>query len=312
MGWLQLVRQHVEDLPESRPRLPYWSQRQRHSGQHASARLDEASTASRVATVVGELMEAGYLAWAFGTECVDGDGWGVLGEHPAEAVHAALGRDGLWPIGSLHQQYGTDELLDVVEFLADHVRRPTRSWVHGFGDCGRHFDGFDHHRGLQVYRWRINDILHRSTLRVTLGEHGRLERTAPAGVEELVEAAPVVKGVHAADGAELAHALEQFRARGASVLDRRHAVVTLAGILERRRGLLKDELLSKDEGALFRIANGFAIRHQRADQRSDYHSELYLEWIFYWYLATIHLTNRITNTRQGGPQAGAQATEEGG
>lgn len=77
----------------------------------------------------------------------------------------------------------------------------------------------------------------------------------------------------------------------------RRAVIALAGILERRRSLLKTELLSKDEGALFTIANGFAIRHQKADQRRDYDAGLYLEWIFYWYLATIHLTNRIITAR---------------
>ena len=50
---------------------------------------------------------------------------------------------------------------------------------------------------------------------------------------------------------------------------KRSAVVALAGILEERRSLLADELLTKDEGALFQIANKFGIRHQRADQRDD-------------------------------------------
>jgi len=69
---------------------------------------------------------------------------------------------------------------------------------------------FEHNRGLQVYAVRISEVLHCSTLRVTLGE--------------------------------------QFRARGASILDRRHALVAPAGTLDRRRGLPKAELLGKDEG----------------------------------------------------------------
>lgn len=177
-GWLQLVRQHAADLPEVRARAPYWSQRHKSSRQEAPARLDPAQTAAAVAAVVGELAEAGYPVWAFGQECVDADTWGALGEHPGQAAHEALGRDGRWPISSCHTQYIAGDLLDMVEFLAAHVHRPTLSWPHGFGDCGRHFEQFDRFRGLQVHRRRINTILHRSTLRVTLGEHGRLEHTA--------------------------------------------------------------------------------------------------------------------------------------
>lgn len=74
--------------------------------------------------------------------------------------------------------------------------------------------------------------------------------------------------------------------------DKRSACITLAGVLEARRALLKAELLSKDESALFQIANGFAIRHQRADQRPNY-DEAYLDWLYWWYLATIELTNQL-------------------
>lgn len=60
------------------------------------------------------------------------------------------------------------------------------------------------------------------------------------------------------------HAIALFRARGASVEECHSAARVLADVLEERRGLLKEALVSKDEGALFQIANGFAIRHNRA------------------------------------------------
>ena len=47
-------------------------------------------------------------------------------------------------------------------------------------------------------------------------------------------------------------------------------------------------MLRGDEGALFQIANRFAIRHQNADQQSNY-ADAYLDWIFWWYLATVDL-----------------------
>jgi hypothetical protein len=55
---------------------------------------------------------------------------------------------------------------------------------------------------------------------------------------------------------------------------------------------LKTELVSNDEGALFQIANGFAVRHRKDNQRTDY-DPVFLDWLFWWYLATIELTDRI-------------------
>lgn len=48
------------------------------------------------------------------------------------------------------------------------------------------------------------------------------------------------------------------------VESKRSAIVTLVGILEERRALLKDQL-GKDEGALFQIANlGLSVRREVA------------------------------------------------
>nr|WP_237492991.1 hypothetical protein [Streptomyces sp. YIM 132580] len=98
--------------------------------------------------------------------------------------------------------------------------------------------------------------------------------------------------------ARVRHAVALFRARGAAAEGKRSAIVTLAGILEERRALLKDEL-GKDEGALFEIANRYDLRHRRADQRGDY-DEAFLDWIFWWYLGTVELTNRLIASRLGG------------
>ena len=61
---------------------------------------------------------------------------------------------------------------------------------------------------------------------------------------------------------QVRHAIALFRGRNATPRDKRSAVVALAHVLERRRTLLKTELLRSDEGALFRIANEFALRHE--------------------------------------------------
>jgi hypothetical protein len=87
----------------------------------------------------------------------------------------------------------------------------------------------------------------------------------------------------------VAAAKNLFLKRGATVDDKRAAVQALAGALEHLRPEVKDALVRKDEGALFQIANGFAIRHNDRQQKADYDSEVWLDWIFHVYLATVHL-----------------------
>ncbi|MFI9104141.1 hypothetical protein ACIGXA_26845 [Streptomyces fildesensis] len=290
IAWLRDLRTLIEELPGPRPRPVYWTQRR---GSSAPRIFGLRETARAFAEVVGALEEAGYLVWAFGQACVDQPRPGVLGEDPADAVHDALGRTGLWPPAAHHTTYTRDDLADVIEFLAHHVRRPTRSYRHDYADCGRHFDGFEPVRGLQLYRVRINDVLRLSDLGLELNESGLLEQAAPVGLGSLVDDSLAGPSVHTADADELRHAVEQFRARDASALDMRHAVIALSGILERRRALVSEKMLSKDAGELFRIANGYGIRHQKADQKADYDPRLYLEWTFYLFLGAIHLTDRI-------------------
>lgn len=291
-SWLSELRRHVEVLPLRQARRPYWSER--HNQQPGPDTLTLSGVARRFGELVLELTRLGYLAWAFGEFCVDGDWDGELGAEPAGEVHRLLGRGALWPVAELCADYTLDDLCDVVEFLADYVRRPMTSRPHNYGGCGLHFDAFDPVQGLRVYRWRVNELLTQSDLGLALDEDGRLENTAPEAIETLVtDMRARTASIHAADTDEISHALGRFRHRGASALDRRHAVIALAGVLERRRGIVKKELLRKDEGALFQLANEFAIRHQNANQHGDYDEQLYLEWIFYWYLATINLTDRI-------------------
>jgi hypothetical protein len=102
---------------------------------------------------------------------------------------------------------------------------------------------------------------------------------------------------HHGVGGEVRHAIALFRNRETTRETRRSAVAALARVLEARRTLIIGEFLSKDESALFRIANEFDIRHNKADQHADY-DDAYLEWLFRWYLATVELTDKLID-RQG-------------
>jgi hypothetical protein len=171
--------------------------------------------------------------------------------------------------------------------------------MHGYSGCGWHHSSFSLETGQVVYRWRVNQVLDRSDLGLRLADEGedagRLVAATDPARSELVAA--MAKRSDTATGDLVRHAIALYRGRDASEHHKRSATVTLAGVLEERRSLLKAELVSKDEGALFQIANQFAIRHRRDDQRPDY-DPAFLDWVFWWYLATIELTDRILERQQ--------------
>lgn len=146
-----------------------------------------------------------------------------------------------------------------------------------------------------MYRWRVNKILARSLIGLHLADEGedtgRLVATTDESRADLIEAVAEREGSTADE--QVRHALTLFRSREADRHQKRSAITALALILEERRhNVLEDALPSKDRNELFRIANGFNIRHQGGDQKSEY-DDFYLDWVFWLFLATIELTNRI-------------------
>lgn len=84
-------------------------------------------------------------------------------------------------------------------------------------------------------------------------------------------------------------AIRQFRRRGATSGERRAAVRDLVDALEFLRPQAKQKLMSEDERALFQLANGFTIRHNKRETRRDFDEPAWLAWAFYVYLATVRL-----------------------
>jgi hypothetical protein len=179
----------------------------------------------------------------------------------------------------------------------------TRSRVrhfHDYAGCGWHYSKFSVTAGREVYRWKVNELLQAAGIGYMLagaGEDlGRLVATFDDGRSALIDSA--LAGTQPGTAGQVAHAVALFRNRAADAEYKRSAVLALAGVLEERRGLIKAELCSADEGALFQVANKFAIRHQNKDQHTDY-DPAFLDWIFWWYLATVELTDRIINRQEG-------------
>jgi hypothetical protein len=301
---VDLVEELIADAEAGRvpqyERRRYWSARRRPV--EPPKPLDLAEVKALYADLLGQLSATGYLDGAIGPSCCD-----ARFDWPSEAQRRIVDlldtdvpvwplRQPLGPAGELvavEQTWSQDFFYDVVEAVHDLVARPRRRSWHGF--CEEwDYDDFAKPPGQAVYRWKVNELLARSELNLRLADDGDdvgfLVHTVGDDRHRLVTA--VLATPDPKDRAEVAHAVGLFRSRTATREDKRSAAVALARVLEDRRDLLKTELLSRDEGALFQIANQFDVRHRRADQRPDY-DDAYLDWIFWWYLATVELTNRL-------------------
>jgi hypothetical protein len=243
--------------------------------------------------LVEQFRNSGYLANVAPDPCVDdSDPPPPVDVALRDAIQERTGIAGLWPMRL--EEWDDDLLLTMIEVVHDLVARPrARSW-HDYGRCGWHYSSFALAPGQQLYRARTNRLLATVGIGLTLAElgedTGRLVTTPTDDRAELVRRS--LSTPKPADRRTVEHAVALFRSRGATVEERRSAAFNLASLLEERRVLLKTELLSKDEGALFQIANQFAVRHRNAAQQDDY-DPVFLEWIFWLFLATVELTDRL-------------------
>lgn len=287
LNWLSELADVAERLPRvERPRA-YFSQRD--SSVRATLETSLPAIARRVRSLVTELEREHYFSEVIGFDCVDGNG--DSDSSPEAELDQRIGKPHLW--ASEPELWTEADLCDFVEVFHDVAARPTRGWFHSFGGCGWHPTQYARKSGQSLYRWRVNQLLDTTGLDLRLADTGedvgRMVRLGPAAIRQLVKE---VLEAPSSSADDIAHAVALFRARGSSRQEQRSAIVALAAILEQRRDLLKTELLGKDEGSLFRIANEYDLRHRRADQYADYGTE-FLEWIFYWYLATVRLTEQL-------------------
>lgn len=284
---VNLLRQ-ADALREPTERTPYWSERR--STPVARGAITIATVARELERAVRQLDGRGYFEQAFEKDCVDDPST----VNAADLLESLTGRPNLWWPKPVELADDRDSLFDLIEVLHDLVSMPRTRWMHSYAGCGYHHGSFSREAGRALYTWRVNRILNQSDLGVRLAtdgeDAGRLVEITDEGRADLVQR--MVQREDEGTGDRVRHAIALFRSRSATEHDKRSAVVALALVLEERRALLKAELLSKDEGSLFHVANSFAIRHQDLKQQADY-DLAFLDWIYWWYLATVELTDRL-------------------
>jgi hypothetical protein len=279
----------VPRLREHRRPAPYWSIRHNLDG-HSSHLRTLPQVRHDFAQLIFVLLADGYFDRALPKICVD-DQEGVDID-PSAVLAERLGVSDLWPLTP--DQWDISTFYDLIEVFHDLAARPrTRHW-HSWNNCGWHFKNFATDVGRAVYRWRVNELLAAGGIDLRLAENGedigRLVRSVDDARADLVRQALAAPEPDVAGRVQ--HAIALFRSRAATTHDKRSAILTLVGVLEERRELISKQIGRKDEGALFGLANEFAIRHQRRGQQADYDS-VFLDWMFWWYLATVELTDRL-------------------
>ncbi|WP_433612422.1 hypothetical protein [Prescottella agglutinans] len=289
------ILRHLDSFPEPRQRRPFWSERNAGS---APGALTIDATAREFDRLIDDLVRRGYFEHAFTKDCVDDPA--VV--DPSDLIETYIGVPGMWPIDPKQLAADTDKFFDLIEVLHDLVARPRDRYFHNYSGCGWHHSEFSRSAGRHLYVWRVNRLLDRSSLDLRLADSGedagRLVVATDDARTELV--ASMLTRNDPRTGDRVRHAIALFRSRGATEHDKRSAANTLALVLEERWQLLKAELLSADESALFQIANKFAVRHEDGKQQGNY-DPVFRDWVFWWYLATVELTDRLIG-RQNGEQ----------
>lgn len=283
----------ADTLPENRARRPYWAERQLGVAPDQLSRL---SVAREFVRLIEWLDASGYFEAEFEKDCVDDPST----TSPVEVIERLSGVQTSWLPAPADLAGNESTFFTMIEVLHDLVARPRNRSFHGYSGCGWHHSDFSYDSGRALYIWHVNQLLDRSDHNVrlaTVGEDaGRLVVVGDAARQDLLDI--MVERSDESTGGRVRHAVALFRGRASDENDKRSAVVALAGLLEERRQLLKTSVARRDEGALFQIANEFAVRHQNAAQKRDY-DPIFLDWMFWWYLATIEMTDRIVGRDSG-------------
>jgi hypothetical protein len=274
-------------LPTGSGGAPYFAAR---SGRRLGPPLDAWTFSVIFHGYIERLRESGYFEEAAPSS------WRLGIEGGAQLDYLLQRRLGVGPIWTQFTDSWDDAwdealLFSVIEVFDELISRPRLTLVAG---PERRFRDFGRETGRALFRAWVNSQLNGSSLPYRMAERGedagRIVTARSSEDDEYLEEQAATD--HHGVGDEVRHAISLARDREATRESKRSAVNVLARILEERRALLKAELFSKDEAALFTIANEYDVRHSNARQRDDY-DEAFLDWTFRWYLATIELSDQL-------------------
>lgn len=208
-GVVQALVEQADQLRQAKEPRPYWSQRR---GAQVP-QLGIESVMNEFVRLVGNLVQRGYLEHAFPGGCVDARDF--YPPDPSGQLESHLGVADLWPLGASRPRWNQDVFFDLVEVLHDLVARPRSRSFHDYGGCGWHYSDFALDPGRRLYRWKVNQLLGRSTVAFRLAEEGEdVGRLVAVTDDARAELASTMAERNDPTGERVRHGLALFRARG--------------------------------------------------------------------------------------------------
>ncbi len=243
---------------------------------------------------VRSFMERYYFQEATGYECVDaGRTLGTWGDNPRIYIMSETGLDDVWPIKDHASDFDKLDLFTMIEFLHDHVSKPEKGFNHKWNNCGWHYSTFNREEGQKEFSNAMNQFLPFFQKGYELRHNGEIWRKISEGLQPLLDSTPKTNNPEAIDH-RVEDAKSKFLRHNACLTDKKDAVRTLGDVLERIRPQITafGAMSKSDESDLFKIINGFDIRHHNRDQQGEYNREIFYDWMFYTFLSSIDLILR--------------------
>lgn len=203
----------------------------------------------------------------------------------------------LFPVGEWQESEITeDHIFDAIEFLHDYMSKPGEV-INMVSESNWHYSdygNYDEMAGRLEYRAKVNAILADYKTGFELDESGIILANGTGGLEHILDATIIPYDEQNVDN-KVRRAILKWRGRHATNAERRESIRELADAFEwlKKTEKLSEVLNSKDQAAIFDLANNFAIRHHDPKQKRDYDQTIWYAWIFHFYLATYHATVRL-------------------
>lgn len=189
-----------------------------------------------------------------------------------------------------------DHIFDTLEFLYDHVSKPGEfvGMTNGTGWNYYDYDTYDDETGQEEFKNKTNVFLAEYKTGFELTKEGIILARGTDGLQHILEAEIIPYDEINVDS-KVRNAIAKWRNRHLSLSEKKEAIRELADVFEwlKKTKELDTVLNSKDESALFDLANNFGIRHHNPNQKTNYDHAIWYSWIFHFYLATYHAAIRL-------------------